>query len=54
MMLFLTSAQRSAEVSITMRAIFLSLGVCVSAVCGQWFTDLRQVAFSCKQKFQFI
>ena len=26
----------------------------MSAVCGLRFTDLRRVAFSCKQRFQFI
>ena len=26
----------------------------MSAVCGLRFTDLRWVAFSCKQRFQFI
>ena len=26
----------------------------MSAVCGLRFTDLRQVAFSCKQRFQFL
>ena len=37
-----------------MRAIFLSFGVCISAVCGLRFTDLKHVAFSCKQRFQLI
>ena len=32
----------------------ISFGVCVSAVCGLRVTDLRRVAFSCKQRFQFI
>ena len=56
----LTSAQRSAEVRESERALsfylhfYLSFGVCVSAVCGLRFTDLRRVAFSCKQRFQFI
>ena len=26
----------------------------MSAVCGLRFTDFRQFAFSCKQRFQFI
>ena len=52
----LTSAQQSAEVRALQRAlsfylsIFLSFGVCVSAVCGLCFTDLRRVAFSWKQR----
>ena len=29
------------------------LYVAISAVCGLRFTDLRQVDFSCKQRFQF-
>ena len=48
----LTSAQRSAEVRALQRA--LSFGVCMSALCGLRFTDFGRVAFSCKQRFQFI
>ena len=54
---FLSSSQRSAEVRALQRAlsfyISVSFGVCISAVCGLRFTDLRHVAFSCKQRFQF-
>ena len=49
---FLTSAQRSAEVRALQHA--LSFGVCMSALCGLRFTDFGRVAFSCKQRFQFI
>ena len=50
--ILLTSAQRSAEVRALQRA--LSFGVCMSALCGLRFTDFGRVAFSCKQRFQFI
>ena len=54
--MLLTSAQRSAEVRALQRALYfyLSFGVCISALCGLRFTDFRRVAFSCKQRFQFI
>ena len=48
----LTSAQRSAEVRALQRA--LSFSVCMCALCGLCFTDFGRVAFSCKQRFQFI
>ena len=34
--------------------VIINLGVCMSALCGLRFTDFGRVAFSCKQRFQFI
>ena len=44
----LAAAKRRGQ-SITMQAMFLYFGVCIS-VCGLRFTDLRHVAFSCNSK----
>ena len=53
---YLSWVQQSAEIRALQPALSFYISIfqgMFSAVCGLHFTDLRHVAFSCKQRFQF-